>query len=34
MKLIQCKGDVPMSALIVSIPLIQQFKGQGHNRPE
>ncbi|SCB00436.1 Protein of unknown function [Bacillus mycoides] len=23
-----------MTALIVSIPLIQQFKGQGDNRPE
>ncbi|EEK72310.1 hypothetical protein bcere0007_31710 [Bacillus mycoides] len=29
MKLIQCKGDVPMSALIVSIPLKKQFMEHG-----
>ena len=31
MKLIQCRGDVPMSALIVSIPFIKQFMELGIN---
>jgi len=29
MNLIEFKGDVPMSALIVSIPFIKQFMEQG-----
>ncbi|WP_276567459.1 hypothetical protein [Bacillus cereus] len=29
MKLIQCRGDVSMSALIVSIPFIKQFMELG-----
>ncbi len=29
MKLISCRGDVPMSALIVSIPSMKQFMEQG-----